>query len=89
MKWEPAVSHVVFVVSTPERHTGVTEQALDNHFCLLERPFREIIYLRIEGTAEHEIMPHHDTQLVASIVKCIRFVNTATPGSEQIAIQVC
>ena len=65
------------------------EQALDNHFCFLDRLFQEIIYLRIEGTAEHEIMPDHDTQFVASIVKCIRFVNTTTPDSEHIAIQVC
>ena len=89
VKRKPVMRHVVFVVSAPERHAGVMAQAVDYHLCFLARLFQEIICLWVKGAAEHEVVPHHDSQFVASIVKCIRFVNTATPDSEHIAVQVC
>src|SRR6185437_8184977 len=77
-----------FVVATPQHDAGMIAQAL----YLLDRLDAHVVAERLagrrDGAAEHEVLPHHQPQLVGHRVEVIRQVIAAAPDAQHVHVGV-
>src|SRR5262249_4938153 len=48
----------------------------------------KLLRRRVHAASKHEILPDHDSHLVAQLVKLVRFVNAASPNAQHVHVAV-
>ncbi len=84
----PERRHVAFVVTCPKNDRRVVAQELYNGFCFDLESIGKRIVLRIQRTGHGEILPYHNTILVAEIVENFIFVHVSAPTTDDVATNV-
>ena len=72
---------VVFVVACEYDYGGMVPYAPDLGMRLCFDGFEDLGEGWVVAAAEHEVLPYHDAKLIAGVVECCVFVDTATPDS--------
>ena len=79
---------IVLVVPCPKDNAGMITQ-LGNHrddFCF--QCFGKVITLGIHGAAHREILPYHQSILIAEIIEQMVLIDITSPTTQHIAIEV-
>ena len=65
------------------------QRADDRQRLLPHGPAERLVFARIFGTGENEVVPEHDPGLVARVAELLRRVDAAAPDAEQIEVRAC
>jgi hypothetical protein len=71
---------IIFVVATPGNDGRMVAKAFDVIFDLLRDLFPKIDICRVCPAGKHEVIPDHDSKLIADVVKDIIFIDGTTPS---------
>src|SRR5438045_3935909 len=76
------------VISAPQHNAGMIAQPLYLFYRLLPHILLESRVARHHVTAEHELLPHHDPQFIANIVKIIGLVICSSPRAHHVHVGI-
>ncbi len=77
-----------FVVAAPERDARMVAETLHLLSGFLADVFLEGEVAGNHGAAEHEVLPDHDAEFVADVVKVVGFVIAAAPVADHVHVRV-
>ena len=80
----PAILHLV--VAAPQHHAGMLGNAAHLLLGFGLHVVEESAVGGIEGTAEIEILPHHDAKRIAKVVEVVRLVDAAAPDTQHVEV---
>lgn len=81
----PAVRGVALVVTAPERQRRMVAQLPDHGFRLVFHHPQKPFILRRDLAAEHEILPDHQSALVAAAEELLSLVDVPSPAADHVA----
>ena len=85
---EPGQRAQQFVVAAPEREAGVVIEPGDLPAHLGRHVGQEILGGGVKVAGEHEILPDHQAQLVAQVIKPVRLIAPAAPDADHVHVRV-
>lgn len=77
---------LVLVVGGPDDHAGVAAEAAVLLAHLRVDGAQEGLAHGVHGAGEHEVLPHHDAQLVGELVEHVRLVHAAAPDAQHVHV---
>src|SRR5690606_24724290 len=80
----PALSHLV--VAAPEHHRRVHRQTRNLMQGLLAHIFHEKIAVGVHAAGKHKVLPYHDAEAVAQLVKSLALIPSPTPHAQAVHV---
>src|SRR5437868_452496 len=76
------------VVARPNDNAGMVAQSFHIVDRLSTNVIEKFLICRIQAARKHELLPDHDSHLIAQLIKLVSFVDAAAPDSQHVHVAV-